>query len=76
MYSDQICVLPQTMSMSGSFWHMHGTNMLEIVTRADGTSSRQWVFPSQITGQQTHMVRLSVRDQVQYSVGPRWVSEI
>lgn len=67
-YSDQYACYGQTMSMSGNFWHMHGTNMLETVTRADGTSSRQWVFPSQTTGPRTHIVRLSVRDLVQYSV--------
>ena len=59
-----------TVHMSGGFWELRNANILEAVTRADGTASERWVFPSNVTGGKTHTVVLAVRDRVRYSVGP------
>jgi hypothetical protein len=52
-------------------WHryMHDSNMLETVTKVDGTSSQHWVFPSNVTGPMSHSVTLAVRERVRYTVG-------
>ena len=60
-----------TVFMSGGFWTLSNSNMMETVTKADGTSaSHRWVFPRKMTGATTHSVTLRVRERVRYTVGP------
>ena len=64
-----------TAFMSGGFWTLKNANMLETVTRTDGTRSHHWVFPSDVTGAMAHSVTLNVRERVRYTVGHAPVNE-
>jgi hypothetical protein len=60
-----------TVFMSGAFWSLNNSNMMETLTKFEG--GREWrssqlVFPSKVTGAMTHSVTLAVRERVRYSV--------